>query len=87
MCFSLEDKRTNEWVRDRVQIPPQHSMFEQIKIRKMRKYSHWKTRGDSLVLATVEGEVCVQGRRGRRRTEWIDNESEWMGEGSSKEGR
>ena len=70
-------ERTNEWVRDRVQVPPQHSMLEQMKIRKMRKYSHWKRRGDSLVIATKEGEVCAKGRR--RRTEWIDNVSEWMG--------
>ena len=30
-------------------------------------------RGDSLGLATIEGVVCVKGRRGRRRFKWVDN--------------
>ena len=30
------------------------------------KYDQWKRRGDSLVLATIEGEVCANGRWGRR---------------------
>ena len=37
------------------------------------KYDHWKRRGDSLVLSTIEGEISAKGRRGRRRYEWIDN--------------
>ena len=37
------------------------------------KYGHWKRRGDSIVLATIEGKTEAKGRRGRRRMEWMDN--------------
>ena len=54
-------------------------MMEEIKKRKLRKYNHWKRRGSSLVLSTIEGEVNGKARRGRRRQEWIDNIIEWRG--------
>ena len=79
MRISWRERRTNEWVRRKVQIPPELSMLEQVKKRKTRKYGHWKRRGDSLVLATIEGEVNAKGRRGRRRVEWSDNIAEWNG--------
>ena len=42
-------------------------------MRKIRKYGHWKRRGDSVVLATIDGETEGEGRRGRCRMEWMDN--------------
>ena len=41
-----------------------------VKLRKIRKYGHWKRSGDSIVLATLEGETEGKGRRGRRWMEW-----------------
>jgi len=41
-------------------------------------YDHWKRGGDSVVLASLEGEIEDIGRRGRR-AEWIDNIKEWRG--------
>ena len=41
--------------------------------RKLRKYGHWKRRGGSMVLASIEGEI--EGRR----TDWMSNILEWEG--------
>jgi len=57
-------------------------LLEQIKHRKLSKYCHWKRRSDSVVLATIEGEIegkCFPGR-GRRRTAWIENVRRWTGD-------
>ena len=75
--ISWQDMKTNDWVRKAIDVPEEESLLEMVKRRKLRKYDHWKRRGDSLVLATVEGEVCAKGRRGRRRCEWIDNIRNW----------
>ena len=50
-----------------------------MKERKLKKYDHWKRRGESLVNVTTEGEVCARLRRGRRKQEWMDNIREWRG--------
>ena len=76
---SWTERRTNEWIRAKVGIAAEQGMFQEVKQRKLRKYDHWKRRGDSLVLATIEGEVSGRGRRGRRRQEWISNIIEWRG--------
>ena len=76
---SWTERRTNEWIRAKVGIAAEQGMLEEVKQRKLRKYDHWKRRGDSLVLATIEGEVSGRGRRGRRRQEWISNIIEWRG--------
>ena len=73
------DRRTNMWVREKVGVQEKEGMVEEIKKRKLRKYGHWKRREDSMVLATVEGEIEGRKRRGRRKTEWIDNIREWHG--------
>ena len=52
-------------------------MLNEVKRRKIRKNRHWKRRGDSVVLATIEGELNHKARRGRRRQEWMDNILEW----------
>ena len=60
-----------------------NGMLRAVKLRKIREYGHWKRRGDSIVLATIEGETEGKGRRGRRRMEWMDNikhgKDEWSG--------
>ena len=76
---SWRERKSNEWVRTQVGIPVEQGMMEKIKKRKLRKYNHWKRRGSSLVLSTIEGEVNGKARRGRRRQEWIDNIIEWRG--------
>ena len=73
------DKRTNDWVRRKVGIMEEEGILEHIKKRKLAKYGHWKRRDDSLVLATIEGELCSKGRPGRRRTEWVSNVLDWRG--------
>ena len=70
---SWTERRTNEWVRERVGVREEHGLLREVKRRKMRKYRHWKRRGESLVLASVEGEAEGRGRRGRRRMEWMTN--------------
>jgi len=47
--------------------------IEQIKHRKLSKYCHWKSRSDSVVLVTIEGEIKGKCFPGRRRTAWIDD--------------
>ena len=74
---SWREKKTNEWIRETIGVPEKEGLLDMIKKRKLSKYDYWKRRGDSLVLATIEGEVCAPGRRGRRRFEWIDNIKRW----------
>ena len=76
--ISWQDMKTKEWVRKAVDVPEEESSLEMVKRRKLRKYDHWKRRVDSLVLATIEGEACARGRRGRRRCEWINNIRNWI---------
>ena len=73
------ERRTNAWVRQQVGVSEEDGMLRAVKLRKIRKYGHWKRRGDSIVLATIEGETEGKGRRGRRRMEWMDNIKTWEG--------
>ena len=59
------ERRTNAWVRQQVGVSEENGMLRAVKLRKIRKYGHWKRRGDSIVLATIEGETEGKGRRGR----------------------
>ena len=70
------ERRTNEWVRQQVTVEKHQGMLAEVRRRKIRKYGHWKRRGESVVLATV-GETESRGRRGRRRMEWMSNIIEW----------
>ena len=70
---SWTERRTNEWVRERVGVREEHGLLREVRRRKIRKYRHWKRRGESLVMASVEGEAEGRGRRGRRRMEWMSN--------------
>ena len=74
---SWRDRKTNEWVRTTIGVPENEGLLEMVKKRKLAKYDHWKRRGDSLVLATIEGEVCAKARRGRQKFEWVDNIRSW----------
>ena len=76
---SWTQRRTNEWVRRKIGIAEEKGMLNHVKERKLKKYGHWKRRGDSLVLATIEGEVCEKSKPGRRKTEWISNILDWRG--------
>ena len=54
-------------------------ILEQIKRWKLSKYCHWKRRSDSVVLATIEGEIegkCFPGRR----TSWLADVRRWTGD-------
>ena len=74
---SWTEHRTNEWVREQVGVQGESRLLPEVKRRKIRKYRHWKRRGESVVLATVEGETDGRGKRGRRRVEWVDNIIHW----------
>jgi len=54
-------------------------ILEQIKRWKLCKYCHWKRRSDSVVLATIEGEIEGKCFPGRRRTAWIDDVQNFRG--------
>jgi len=73
------EHKTNEWVIDKIGVREERTMLEEVKRRKVRKYGHWKRRGGSLVLASVEGDVEGRGRRGRRKMDWMSNVIEWEG--------
>jgi len=51
--ISWTERKTNTWIREKIGIPEEKGILEQIKHRKLSKYCHWK-RSDSVVLATIE---------------------------------
>jgi len=55
--ISWRERKTNTRIREKIGIPEEKSILEQIKHRKLSKYCHWKRRSDSVVLATTEGEI------------------------------
>ena len=75
--ISWTDKKTNKWVRSQIGVKEDEGLLTQVKKRKISKYGHWKRRGESLVLATIEGEVEGKARPGRRKTAWTDNIRDW----------
>ena len=76
--ISWTERKTNKWIREKIGIPEEKGILEQIKHRKLSKYRycHWKRRSDNVVLATIEGEMFP----GRRRTSWIDDVRQWTGD-------
>ena len=77
--ISWTERKTNTWIREKTGILEEKGILEQIKHRKLSKYCHWK-RSDSVVLATIEGEIegkCFPGRRTRA---WIDDVQRWAGD-------
>ena len=63
MRVSWTERRTNEWIRAKVGITAKQGMLEEVQRRKLRKYDHWKRRGEGLVLATIEGGVEEVGEQ------------------------
>ena len=87
--ISWKDKKTNAWVRQTVGVTEDEGLLAQLKERKLAMYGHWKRRPDSIVLATIEGEVEGKARPGRRKTAWMDNIKMWTegGLGAARESR
>jgi len=54
-------------------------MLAEVRKRKIRKYGHWKRRGESMVLASIEGETDGKRKRGRQKMEWMENIITCMG--------
>ena len=75
--ISWTEYKTNVWVRQKIGVPEQNGLFEQLKKRKLAKYGHWKRRSEGLVMAVTEGEIEGKCLPGRRRTAWIDNVGRW----------
>jgi len=71
--ISWTEWKTNTWIREKIGIPEEKGILEQIKHRKLSKYCHWKRRIDSVVLAAIEGKKEGKCFPGRRRTAWIDD--------------
>ena len=74
---SWKEKKTNEWIRQKVGVTQKDGLLAQLKKRKLAIYGHWKRRPESMVQMTVEGEVEGKARPGRRKTGWIDNIESW----------
>ena len=74
---SWKEKKTNAWIRQKVGISEEEGLLSQLKKRKLSKYGHWKRRPESIVQATIEGEVEGKAKPGRRKTGWIDNIKAW----------
>ena len=64
-------------MRQKIGVPEQNGLLEQLKKWKLAKYGHWKTRTEGLVMAVTEGEIEGKCLPGRRRTAWIDNVRRW----------
>jgi len=79
MRVSWTVRKTNEWMREQVGVSEERSMLAEVKKRKIGKYGHWKRRGKSMVLASIEGETDGKSKRGRQRMEWMENIITWEG--------
>jgi len=56
--ISWTERKTNTWIREKIGIPKEKGILEQINHRKLSKYCHWKRRSDSVIPATIiEGEI------------------------------
>ena len=75
--ISWTEYKTNVWVRQKIGVPEQNGLLEQLKKRKLAKYGHWKRISEGLVMAVTEGEIEGKCLPGRRRTAWIDNVGRW----------
>jgi len=79
MRVSWTERKTNEWVREQVGVSKERSMLAEVRKCKIRKYGYWKRRGESMVLASIEGETDGKRKRGRQRMEWMENLITWEG--------
>ena len=77
--ISWTERKTNTWIQEKMGIPEEQGILQQIKHQNLSKYCHWERRSDSVVLATIKGEIegkCFPGRR----TAWIDDVRRWTGD-------
>ena len=64
--ISRTEYKTNVWVRQKIGVPEQNGLLEQLKKRKLDNYGHCKIRSEGLVMDLTEGEIegkCSPGRR------------------------
>jgi len=73
MRVSWTERKTNESVREQVGVSKERSMLAEVRKRKIRKYGHWKRRGESIVSGSIEGETDGKRKRGRQKMEWMEN--------------
>jgi len=82
--ITWKDKRTNEWVKDRIcevcGYEPE-SIVDVMKRRKFRYFGHL-VRGGGTARAVMEGEMQGSRGRGRPQRKWMDDLKDWSGEGS-----
>ena len=71
------DMRTNEWVRERVGVERDNGLLRTVMRRKLVKFGHWKRRPDSLPLLCIETDIAGPCKRGRPKTNWMDNINSW----------
>jgi len=77
--ISWTERKTNTWIQEKMGIPEEQGILQQIKHQNLSKYCHWERRSDSVVLATIKGEIegkCFPGRR----TAWIEDVRRWTGD-------
>ena len=72
------ERRTNDWVRNQVNSTEETSLLQQLKIREIKKYCHWRIRPSSLVL---------QPSRALYLAETDEDEGESRGWTTSRHGR
>jgi len=77
LIYGCPTTEFNEWVREQVGVSEERSMLAEVRKRKIRKYGHWKRRGESMVLASIEEETDGKRKRGRQRMEWMENIITW----------
>ena len=75
--ISWTEKRTNEWIREKVGVKEEQGLLKMVKRRKISKFCHWKRRPESLTLRSIEYEITGVNKKGRRRCQWIDNVEKW----------
>ena len=81
--ISWTEYKTNVCVRQKIGVPEENWLLEQLKRWKSAKYGHWKRRSERLVMAVTEGEIEGKCLAGRLTTAWIDDVRRWMVGGQS----
>jgi len=81
LTISWTERKTNTCIRKKTVIPEEKGIVKQIRHQQnLSKYCRWKRRNDSVVLATIEGEIEGKCFLGRRRTAWTDDVRRWTGD-------
>ena len=76
--MSWTDKRSNDWVLQKAETKP--CLLQAIKKRKLSFYGHVSRKEESCMeKEIIQGTTPGQRRRGRPKTNWYDNITEWTG--------